>query len=224
MSLIKLNHVRKYMRMAKQVGEDENPCYSRHIGVVVVNPRQHRVAATGYNGPPRDTPHTDDLDYLKNIVWPQLNEAEKKRFVNITFIDQTTGCHTGNPSCVDPDSMTDEQKRDYACGVHAGCRTCPRKIVGAASGQRLELCSCAHAETNAIVNAADDLNDCVMFCWCGVPCFECSKLIVNAGIKEIWVINWGADYSVGSRWLFGKAKVTVHEHLPDYYLEGEASA
>ncbi len=218
MMQVKPNHVKKYMRLAKQVGEDSNPCYSRHIGVVVVNPVNHRIVGTGYNGPPRDTPHCDDPEYLKEVVWPQLTTIEKDRFFIITLIDQKTGAHKGERADFE---LNDEQRRDYACGVHAGCKTCPRRLVGAVSGQRLELCSCAHAETNAIVNSGQDMHGCVMFCWCGVPCYECSKLIINAGIKKIYVVKWDVDYSTGSRWLFKKAGVEIVENPPEYYLKDE---
>ncbi len=201
---IKEHHAKKYMRLAKQVGEDNNPCYSRHIGVVIVNPVQHKIVGSGYNGPPRNVPHCDDPEYLKSVVWPQLTDGEKDYF----FVRNASG------------------GKDCGSFVEAagGCKTCPRKLIGAASGKRLELCSCAHAETNAIVNAGQDLAGCVMFCWCGVPCYECSKLIINSGIKKIYVINWGADYSDGSRWLFENAQVEVEEHLPAYYLEEEKGA
>lgn len=206
---IKPNHVKKYMRLAKKVGEDNNPCYSRHIGVLIVKPENHRIAGTGYNGPPRDTPHCDDPEYLRDVVFPQLTDQEKTFFV--------TKNNKDNLSDVEPKPLTCEQ----FVAESAGCKTCPRKLIGAPSGQRLELCSCAHAETNAITNAASDLTGCVMFCWCGVPCYECTKLIINAGIKKVYVINWGADYSNGSRWLFKKAGVEVVEELPAFYLEGE---
>jgi deoxycytidylate deaminase len=206
---MKEKFVKKYMRMAKQVGEDMNPCYSRSIGVIVV--RNHgdgsgKVLGTGYNGPPRNTPHCDDREYLAQIVWPQLTEQEK------LLANHKAG--------VKPDhEYTDEQLCENFANTLAGCKTCPRKIVGAPSGKRLELCSCAHAETNAIVNASDDLYGAEMFCWCGCPCYECTKLIINSGIKKVYIIDWGADYSHGSRFLFHKAGVVVEEHKPEYYLE-----
>lgn len=47
----------------------------------------------------------------------------------------------------------------------------------------------SHAETNAIINCA--LNgvsskDCIMYMSCGLPCTDCCRNIINAGIKEIW--------------------------------------
>lgn len=221
MSQLKSRHCKKYMRLAKQVGEDGNPCYSRHIGVVIVNPLHHRLVGTGYNGPPRDTPHCDDPEYLRDVVWPQLSVTEKERFVNSAFIDQKTGTHRGPVGCTleEFEGKNEDQRRDYAVGVHGDCKTCPRKLVGAPSGVRLELCSCAHAETNAIVNAGQDLHGCVMFCWCPVPCVECTKIIINSGIKEIYCWTAECDYSYSSRWLFKKAGVQVNEHPQEYYIE-----
>lgn len=223
MTQIKEHHAKKYMRLAKQVGEDNNPCYSRHIGVVIVDPAHHRIVGTGYNGPPRDTPHCDDAEYLRDVVWPQLTVVEKEYFNSNSQPNPKVTRDNGDPiEGVPPESSESFECRSFV-ETAAGCKTCPRKLIGAKSGQRLELCSCAHAETNAITNSGRDLKDCVMFCWCGVPCYECTKLIINSGIKTIYVINWGADYSNGSRWLFKKAGVEIHEHLPAYYLEGEAA-
>lgn len=206
--------VGKYMRLAKKVGEDKNPCYSRKIGVVVV--RVHadgtsgKVLGTGYNGPPRGTPHCDEREYLETIFWPQLDPVEKAKAVN-----------AANTKGVPIVGSEDKDMCKHVCDSYAGQKTCPRKIIGAPSGTRLELCSCAHAETNAIVNSSDDLYGAYMFCWCGVPCVECTKLIINAGIKRVYVIDWGNDYSHGSRWLFDKAGIEVIMHPPEYYLSGE---
>jgi len=202
---MKEKFIKHYMRMAKFVGEDCNSCYSRKIGVVIVDPRANKVLGTGYNSPPRGVPHNDDPGYLEYVVWPQLKDEEKAKAV---------GCEGAGPPCPVSDCvmMNDFVKK------YGNTRICPRKAIGAPSGARLELCSCAHAETNAIVNASNDLYGAEMFCWCGCPCVECTKLIINSGIKKVYIIDWGRDYSFGSRFLFSKAGVEVIEYLPDYYL------
>ena len=46
----------------------------------------------------------------------------------------------------------------------------------------------SHAETNAIVNAAKKGNatdGTIMYLSCGVPCPDCARNIINAGIKEV---------------------------------------
>jgi deoxycytidylate deaminase len=46
-----------------------------------------------------------------------------------------------------------------------------------------------HAEMNAIINAARigvSTMDTSMYLTCGIPCTNCGKAIINAGIKEIY--------------------------------------
>ena len=46
----------------------------------------------------------------------------------------------------------------------------------------------SHAETNAIVNAAKKgsaTDGSIMYLSCGVPCPDCARNIINAGIKEV---------------------------------------
>ena len=68
--------IKKYLRLAKFISEDQNPCYSRHVGAVIVDPVINKVVGTGYNGPPKDVPHCDSSEHLKNVVWPQLTQTE----------------------------------------------------------------------------------------------------------------------------------------------------
>lgn len=47
----------------------------------------------------------------------------------------------------------------------------------------------SHAETNAIINCALNgvsSNGAKMYMSCGIPCADCARNIINAGIKEIW--------------------------------------
>ena len=49
-----------------------------------------------------------------------------------------------------------------------------------------------HAERNAIYNAARvgaKLKGCVMYLSCGMPCTDCTRAIINSGIKEVWCKN-----------------------------------
>lgn len=65
---------------------------------------------------------------------------------------------------------------------------CPRQVLGYKSGEGLHICPAAHAEVNAIVNAARQgvrIKGAKMYMDCPIPCRECMKLIINAGIEEI---------------------------------------
>lgn len=188
--------VKKYLRMAKFLAEDQNPCYARRVGAVIVKADINKVVGTGYNGPPRGVPHCDSKDHLKNVVWPQLQQWER--------------------DLIDLKPVTCEEFSDK----YADCKICPRRLIKAPSGARLELCSCAHAEANAICNAAQDLHNCFIFCWCPLPCIECTKLIINAGIKKVYCYQEEKDYSVGSRFLLSKAKVEVIE-VPKTFIDSD---
>ena len=197
--------VKKWMRMAKSTCEVEHPCLSRQIGVVIADPRTGALVSSGHNGPPDNTPGCDDHGYLRSVVWPQLTEAE--RFKALEGIEET------------PNS--EAEKRDFFTCEHANMGVCPRRIVGAPSGQRLELCTCAHGETNAIVKAHRSVAGCWMFCWCGVPCIDCTKLIINSRVRVVVALNHGGpDYSPhSSRWLFKNSRTDLVLATPEWVLE-----
>ena len=45
-----------------------------------------------------------------------------------------------------------------------------------------------HAEANAILNSVKDVDGCEMVCTL-IPCNECAKLIVQAGIKKVYYLD-----------------------------------
>jgi dCMP deaminase len=65
---------------------------------------------------------------------------------------------------------------------------CPRRLLGFASGEGLDLCPAIHAEVNAIINAArsgESTLGTIIYMTCGIPCRNCLGSIVNAGISQI---------------------------------------
>lgn len=67
---------------------------------------------------------------------------------------------------------------------------CPRKLLGFKSGEGLHLCPAAHAERNAIVNAAScgiGTEGTTLYINTNIPCLECAKSIINSGISEVVV-------------------------------------
>jgi len=185
--------IKKYLRMAKQVGEDSNPCYARQIGAIIVHPIENRILGTGYNGPPAGTPHCDTVPYLQEIVWPQLTNDEK------------------DFASVPASYANDKMQRRWFLEQYGDCKRCPRRIVGAPSGKRPEICSCVHSEINAIINARQSVFDCHLIGWCGLPCIGCSTAIINAGIKKIICLKWKEDYSFQSRQILSWAQIVVEE-------------
>jgi dCMP deaminase len=67
---------------------------------------------------------------------------------------------------------------------------CPRRLLGYKSGEGTWLCPAAHSERNAIDIAARmgmSTERCSLYLTCGVPCLECAKTIIQAGIVEVVV-------------------------------------
>ena len=64
---------------------------------------------------------------------------------------------------------------------------CMRETLGIPSGERYELCRSVHAEANAITKVAKSANNCdgSTLYITAAPCIECSKLIIQAGIKRV---------------------------------------
>ena len=78
-------------------------------------------------------------------------------------------------------------------GAPAGVKTCVergkclREELRIPSGTHAETCYAAHAEQNAIIQAAREglsLKGCKLYCT-HQPCVVCAKMIINAGIKEV---------------------------------------
>ena len=65
---------------------------------------------------------------------------------------------------------------------------CLRQQLGIPSGERHELCRGIHAEQNVIIQAAIHgirLDGADLFCT-NQPCFICTKMIINCGIKSVY--------------------------------------
>lgn len=72
---------------------------------------------------------------------------------------------------------------------------CLREKNQVPSGERHELCRGLHAEQNAIIQAAYHgirINGATLYCT-NLPCIICTKMIINAGIKELIYASGYAD-------------------------------
>jgi dCMP deaminase len=80
-------------------------------------------------------------------------------------------------------------KENNICGSFSKC---PRKMLGAKSGERLDLCIAIHAEEDVILNCFESNRNpkgCKMYLTCGIPCMECLKKIIKVGISEVVVTS-----------------------------------
>jgi len=88
---------------------------------------------------------------------------------------------------------------------------CPRRVEGYKSGNGLHICVAAHAELNAILNAARMgicTKDATLYCDCGIPCKNCLIALINAGIEEIVCTNMDY-YDDLSPFLLGHSNIQV---------------
>jgi dCMP deaminase len=72
---------------------------------------------------------------------------------------------------------------------------CLREQEGIPSGERHELCRGIHAEQNVIIQAAYhgvSIQGATLYCT-NLPCAICTKMLINAGIREIFYREGYAD-------------------------------
>lgn len=209
-SLMSPKHVGKMMRLAKTVAEDNNPCYSRKVGCIITD-QDGVILGTGYNGPPRKTPHCDSKEYIQDILWPKLTFSEQADLVDYTMrvakISKTRWdkLNTAHTEC------------DIVASNLDGCKTCPRRLLNFGPGVRPDLCSCQHGERNAISNSSVSVAGGILFGWCCISCFSCTGAIINARIKEVHFLE-GPEYESGCLKLYEYANIPVFLHSAEEIL------
>jgi len=97
------------------------------------------------------------------------------------------------------------------------CEECRR--FGLPSGESLHLCPAVHAEVNAIINASYSrfsifgstlyINTPVL------PCYQCVKLIINVGIKEIVALDL-EYYDKYSKFLYENSKLLLRRYSCEF--------
>lgn len=135
------NFIKHYMGLAEYVSKSKVECLSRGVGAVIVDPEANRVVSTGVNGPSTGVPHPDSYDFLHDYVWPQLSESDLEKLVYDAHLKYKMDLHNNKVIREQYEEAFFSCARPFAQG-YQGCGTCPRKLVGAKSGERLELCQC----------------------------------------------------------------------------------
>lgn len=98
---------------------------------------------------------------------------------------------------------------------------CPRCAGEAPSGTSLGECICAHAEENAIVQAAYHgiaVRGGTLFCTTS-PCLLCAKMIINAGLVEV-VFEHAYHFTDQARGLFEEAGVRLRQFVREGAADG----
>lgn len=212
------------MRKAKAIAEnpDCHICPSRQLAAIIANtdPKYHCVLSEGYNGPPRGIPHNDSAEWLKTI-WGRLTTAQLCSLVKALNIENEVYGNTTD-KVKQMECILASTAKQKILDAYDGCGQCPRRILQIPSGQRLDLCSCAHAERNAIANAAMNgvsIRGATMFCWCGTPCHECTTVILNSGISEVVCLYRTPEYSPSSIHMFRLAGVNLVRYPKEFFSD-----
>ena len=95
---------------------------------------------------------------------------------------------------------------------HCAADGCMRQILDVPSGERHELCKAVHAEQNAIIQAAytgTSIKGSTLYTTT-YPCSICTKMLINAGIKE--VIYDGEYPDPTSEEYFREAEIPVRQY------------
>lgn len=91
---------------------------------------------------------------------------------------------------------------------------CPRRVYGFKSSEGLMMCGAAHAERNALIQAARNgisTLDTTLYAFCSLPCTPCMIEIINAGVKKIVCLS-GEDYDKYSRIIMSEAKIEIRQY------------
>lgn len=96
---------------------------------------------------------------------------------------------------------------------------CPRKLVGAKSGEQLDLCFAVHTEVACIINAANNgknTKDAVLYIDCSIPCKNCLVAIINSGIERVVcnikgsnTSNFGIFYDKSSEYIYNQSGLLI---------------
>lgn len=147
-----------------------------------------------------------DIHFMKEAkLWMERSKCLSRKIGAVLVQGKhviATG-YNGPPSGVPHCDRRDDTGRYVADDVilaYSDANKCPRQRMGFASGEGLEHCVAVHAEINPIMQAAKmgiSTNDATLYAYCGTPCVNCMKEIIQAGIKRIVCLGKsGSSYAL----------------------------
>lgn len=160
-----------------------------------------------------------DINLDNNGISQTLFDKWDDRFMQVARLVSSWS------SCIRPNrqigAVIVQNKRIVTTGYNgapSGIKTCAekgycmREQMGIQSGTRTEMCYAAHAEQNAIVQAARlgiSIDKATLYCT-HQPCVICAKLIINSGINRV-VYEQGYPDAF-ARELFKEANVKLEQY------------
>ena len=141
--------------------------------------------------------HEWDIHFMKEAkLWMERSKCLSRQIGAVLVQGKhviATG-YNGPPSGVPHCDRRDDTGRYVEKGIilttsgGEHVNTCPRQRMGFKSGEGMEHCVAIHAEINPIMQAAKmgiATDGATLYAYCGTPCINCMKEIIQAGIKRI---------------------------------------
>ena len=123
---------------------------------------------------------------MKRPSWDEyFMEMAKLVATRSTCLRRQVGAVIVKDKCIISTGYNGARKKAAHCS-EVGCI---REKLNIPSGQQLDLCRAVHAEQNALIQAARygiSTEGAIIYVTV-TPCFQCAKMLVNAGIKEVVV-------------------------------------
>ena len=148
-----------------------------------------------------------------------MNKWDKRFMEMADLVSRWSSCFQENRQV---GAVTVKDKRILTTGYNgapaniSSCKDrgeCLRKKLEIKSGTMQEICYAAHAEQNAIIQAARtgiSLLGATLYCT-HQPCIICCKMILNSGIvRVVYKHSYPDDFSLK---LFKEAGVVLEQHL-----------
>ena len=129
-----------------------------------------------------------DLHFMREAkLWSYMSKCLSRKIGSVLVKDNrviATG-YNGPPSGV-PHCDTRSDYGSYSDVFVSN--ECPRRRLGFGSGEGMQYCVAVHSEINPIMQAARIGISTVystLYCYCGTPCINCAKEIIQAGIVRV---------------------------------------
>ena len=181
----------------------QSRCKSRQVGAILI--KDDALLAEGWNSAPKGSV-TEDCPRMKCKFIQTRESIEKAPQSKSKFVWPDPD----DPSTHSREIIEVEDKK-AANLLNKAAKEVFEELQLTRSGQNLDQAICCHAESNMIGNCAKRgvaTNGATLYCTT-LPCSECSKLIIAAGIIEV---VYGEDYdSLLTRKLLGNAGILVRQ-------------
>jgi len=168
---IKEKYIPVFKKIVREISE-LSTCAFRKVGAIIV--KDNRIVAEGYNGAPSGMIECQEVDKLIDGKLTKEKLAEKYGIEPVFKIVQEI------------EKIKETDLYSIRIAKYGGAPEMVKKILNPVHNI-YEI----HAEMNAITQCAKfgiDINGASIVCT-HLPCLDCAKAIVGAGIKEVYYIE-----------------------------------